>query len=121
MVKLICHGCGDEKNPSVAPKEFVCSICGAVNIVPVLSGTHPEACGCLPPTSFEWRLPLGVNTDPMGVKHYKTAQNTEMTKEEFINAFGCDPDIVLERMRELGIEGQEGFVNLSTLGKKKVK
>lgn len=99
MVLLKCHNCGSERETDNPPKEFVCRICGAVNVIPLTDGTAGEAAGCLPPTSFEWTLPAGVLTDAVGRKIYVTAQGSQMTKEEYIDAFGLDPEIALIYMR----------------------
>ena len=119
MVKLKCHNCGREIEVETPPKEFVCT-CGAVNVVPTFDGTGDAACTCLVPTGFEWQEPAGVKAGPGG-KIYITAQGTEMTKDEYIKAFKLDPDLALAYMRELGREGKEGYTNVSTLGKKKVR
>lgn len=118
MKTLICHGCGSEKKVYIFPREFCCKDCGAVNVVPLGEGTSNEPIGCIPPKGFEWTLPAGVKADPTDKKIYITAQGSEMTKKEFMDVFGCDPDIMRTAMRKLGIEGVEGFKNLSTLGKK---
>jgi hypothetical protein len=121
MVILRCHGCGSEKEVSTAPKEYVCRDCGCVNVV-VQDTSAPEACGCIPPAAWMgWNLPAGVHQDPMGTLWYVTAQGTEMTAQEFIEAFGFDPAVAHERMLKLGREGIPGFENLSTLGKRKAK
>lgn len=117
MVVLICHGCGSEKEVSQPPKEFICGECGAVNVVP-RDMSNPDACGCLSPTGFEWCLPAGVVESVSGQKIYTTAQGTKMSREEFVKTFGVDPEIMLARMRKLGIEGKPGFYNTSSLGTK---
>lgn len=111
MVTLRCHGCGREAKTDNPPKEFVCKVCGAVNVVLQIAETSSEACGCLPPTGFEWTLPAGMKEGPGG-RIYITAQGTEMTKQEYIDAFGLDPDIAREWMRKMGRDGKKGFVKL---------
>jgi hypothetical protein len=116
MVILKCHGCGREAKTDRPPKEFVCKVCGAVNVVPD-TDTASEACGCLPPRGFEWTLPAGVKERPDG-KIFITAQGTEMSKAEYIEAFGIDPEVAKAWMEKMGHEGKPGFKNLSTLGRK---
>jgi len=99
MVTLKCHNCGSERETDSPPKEFVCRICGAVNVVPLTDGTYDEAAGCIPPTSFEWKLPAGCKETALGEKIFITAQGTEMSKKEYIDAFGLDPEIALGYMR----------------------
>jgi len=94
--------------------------CGAVNKVPEGDGTSLAPLGCIPPTGFEWKLPSGKQTDPSGKTIYITAQGSMMSKAEFIDTFGCDPDIMLRKMREMGVNGVKGYRNLSRLGRLKV-
>lgn len=95
---LKCHNCGSEKEPVTVPKEFVCKVCGAVNVVMLNDGTADSAGGCIAPTGFEWTLPAGKLDGPAGTI-YVTAQGTHMTKVEYIETFGLDPDIALAYMR----------------------
>lgn len=98
-MKLKCHNCGAGVEFSTAPKEFVCPVCGAVNVVPVYTGVSDEELGCLAPTGFEWTLPTGKNGNPITGFEYVTAQGTHMTREEYIQTFGVDPEIALQYMR----------------------
>lgn len=98
MVTLKCHNCGSESDFGAKPKEFKCLVCGAVNVVPLTDGAADQACGCIAPTGFEWTLPAGKLSGPAGTI-YVTAQGSHMTKAEYIEAFGLDPDIALEYMR----------------------
>lgn len=117
LVKLKCHGCGREVEVEKAPKEFVCSDCGCVNIVPIVTDSD-EPLGCIPPTGFEWTLPSGVLEGPQG-KIFETAQGSHMSKQEYIDAFGFDPELAIEWERKMGREGKPGYFNSSTLGRKK--
>ena len=99
MVTLKCHNCGSEKETDKPPKEFVCKVCGGVNVVPLTDGTADQACGCLAPDGFEWTLPAGKKTSAVGETVYITAQGSMMTKSEYIEAFGLDPEIALAYMR----------------------
>lgn len=122
MTKILkCHGCGSVKETDKNPKRFVCNNCGAVQDVPITgAGTFEAPLTCLFPTGFEWTLPSGKVVDPSGKVMYKDAEGNQMTKIEFIDTFGCDPDIMLRKMREMGVKGVKGYKNLSTLGKLKV-
>ena len=122
MVKLKCHGCGREAETDNPPKEFVCKICGCVNLVPDFDGTSDEVCGCIAPKGFEWTLPAGIFMNAAtGEVTVVTAQGTPMTTKEFIETFGFDPVIACKRMHDLGMNGLPGYYNLSTLGQKKAK
>jgi len=118
LLKLKCHGCGEEKETELRPKEFVCKNCGAVNVVEYSDRSSEDSAGCIPPTGFEWTLPAGILEGPMG-KIYVTAQGSHMSKEEYIDAFGLDPEITRDWMKKMGTEGKPGFFNTSTLGKRK--
>lgn len=123
MVKAKCGKCGAIKSFEVLPKKFCCSICGILNTPqPNTVGTGEQACECLLPTSFEWKLPVGEAGSATGEIKYLTADDaTALTREEWVNAFGYDPVIVRRNMKRLGKDGVEGYVNLSTLGKKRAK
>ena len=99
MVILKCHNCGSKKETDSPPKEFVCKICGGVNVVALTDGTADQAGGCIAPTGFEWTLPAGKKTTAVGKTMYITAQGSEMSKAEYIEAFGLDPEIALAYMR----------------------
>jgi hypothetical protein len=115
MVTLRCHGCGREAKAEKLPKEFICKVCGAVNVVPQNAESAIDAAGCLPPKSFEWTLPAGFKEGPAG-KIFVTAQGSEMTKQEYIEAFGIDPEIALIWMKKMRSEGKSGFTKIG--GKK---
>lgn len=119
MVTLKCANCGETTELSLMPKKFVCPVCGVLNTPQSENaGTGDEACGCILPTGFEWKLPVGVFETPSG-KLYATADDgTKLTKAEWIAAFGSDPDILKEWMTKMGKEGADGFKNLSTLRQK---
>jgi phage FluMu protein Com len=119
MVNLKCAGCGKEWSQDHVPsKIFICPRCGAVNNVEwETAGTGEQACGCLLPTGFEWKLPAGEFQTPFGLE-YTTANGDRMTRLEWIEDFGCDPKVLWENMKKYGKEGIPGFVNLSTLGRK---
>lgn len=119
MVNLKCAGCGKEWTQDKIPsKKFICPVCGALNtVLSDLSGTGDQACGCLLPTSFEWKLPAGEFQTPFGLE-YTTADGDRMTRLEWIDDFGCDPKVLWQNMKTYGKEGIPGFANLSTLGRK---
>lgn len=96
---LKCHNCGTEMDFQSVPKEFVCSVCGAVNVVPQVPEASDEPLSCLAPTGFEWRLPAGKIWNPILGYRYVTAQGTQMTREEYLAEFKIDPEAALEYMR----------------------
>jgi hypothetical protein len=123
MVKLKCAGCGEITMLPAMPKKFLCKSCGAPNTpLPETYGTGAEACSCLLPTGFEWRLPGGVIGEGDNLM-YSTPDdpNCYLTRIEWIEVYGYDPKAKLADMRRRGKEGEPGFVNLSTLGKGRVK
>ncbi|MCX8207422.1 MAG: hypothetical protein N3G75_06280 [Methanothrix sp.] len=96
---LKCHNCGSEADFKIMPKEFVCSVCGAVNVVPQISEAADEPLSCLAPTGFEWQLPAGKIGNPVFGFKYITAQGTQMTREEYLATFKIDPEVALQFMR----------------------
>lgn len=84
------------------------------------AGSGDQACGCLLPITPEWTLPAGVTTSADGTTLYHTADDgTGLTRVEWIEMKGVDPVVTLAKMRDLGENGVPGYVNLSTLGKKR--
>jgi hypothetical protein len=111
--------CVVEFNEDDIPVKFVCPKCGIVNTPDNdLMGSGDSAGGCLQPEGFEWRLPVGVFDTPEGTKYATADDGTLLTREEWRKIFGSDPVIAKAWMREMGIKGKPGYVNLSTLGRK---
>lgn len=101
-------------------KKFLCNDCGCVNTPQKENaGSGEEACGCLLPTGFAWRLPSGEFETPEGTMYSTADDGTMLTRDEWIAAFGSDPAILKAWMRKMGREGKSGFKNVSTLGAKK--
>ena len=120
--KFECANCEAITDFPVRPKKFVCSTCGALNTPRSENvGTGSQACGCILPTSFEWRLPAGEFDTPEGLLFSTADDGEKLTLQEWIEAFGSDPRIARAWMKKMGIEGKPGHVNLSTLGKRKAK
>lgn len=123
MVYAKCAKCGVEQPFAKLPKKFCCPECGILNTpVPDTFGTGDQACGCLLPESFEWKLPSGKISSSAGEVFYTTADDaTKLTRVEWIDAFGFDPEVVLRVMRENSKASHNGITGLSIIGKKKVK
>jgi hypothetical protein len=122
FVKCANSRCGEVTELPRIPKKFICPKCGVLN-TPQTEGFEfgDEACGCLLPTGFEWKLPAGRIQSPLGDMYITADDGTVLTRLEWIEIYGYDPKIALDTMRKLGAEGVPGYVNLSTLGKKKQK
>jgi len=120
LTHLTCHGCGRTIDTELKPKEFVCNLCGAVNVVKYVEEGGLTAASCIPPTGFEWKEPSGVLEGPSG-KIFVSAQGTYMTKKEWMEAYGVDPEINLTWMRNMGKTGKEGYANMSTMADRKGK
>jgi len=95
-MELTCHNCGNVINVDEAPQQYICKVCGAINVVEIKCRRN----WMHPPTSFEWVLPAGVMVDAIGRKTYVTADGRYMTKDRYMDEFGFDPDIALENMRK---------------------
>lgn len=121
MVDLKCAGCGEITTLPVMPKKFLCRFCGAPNTPqPSTVGTGAEACSCILPTSFEWKMPSGVIGEGDNLM-YSTPDDPGcyLTRYEWIEVYGYDPKAKLEEMRRRGKEGVPGYFNCSTLGRKR--
>lgn len=118
MVQLKCANsrCGSITELPAMPKKFICSQCGVLNTPHSENvGSGSEACGCILPTSFEWKLPVGCIGDPDNPMYITADDGTALTRLEWIGIFGYDPKIKLAAMRKRGEDGVPGFVNLSRL------
>lgn len=124
-MKAKCANCGtvSDELPEET-KGFICKNCGAMNIPQSEdAGSGDEACGCIIPTGAEWRLPSGefkvfpTSENPEGLE-YTTAEGKRFTLREWIRDFKTDPRIAREWMKNNG-KGVDGFVNVSTLGRKR--
>ncbi len=117
MVDLKCAGCGEITTLPAMPKKFLCRSCGAPNTpMPENYGTSDQACGCILPTGFEWKKPVGVIGDEPNLMYITPDRGEPLTRSEWIECYGNDPKPELEKMRKRGKEGTPGFKNLSTLG-----
>ncbi len=122
MVQLKCAGCGEITDLPAMPKKFICKYCGAPNTpVPETYGTSDQACGCILPTGFEWKLPagcIGTEENPM---YISPDDGIPLTRIEWIEIYGYDPKAKLAEMRRRGEEDVPGFFNTSSLGKRRAK
>lgn len=98
-MQLKCAACGAKGETNNPPKEFICSICGCVNVTVIKEEGAIQACGCLLPTSFEWTMPAGENGNPIVGYWYQSPSGTKMTRDEWIEAYHVDPHICLVWMR----------------------
>lgn len=120
MTDYKCHNCPHTAKLPAGTKEWVCSNCGCVNVVPNFDGTASQACTCLaPPQWAGWDLPAGDHMDAIGRVWFKTASGTWLKEDDYTRQLGINPRIAQEAMRRLGREGVEGYFNCSTLGKRK--
>lgn len=120
MKKFRCANCEFLSEFDKAPKKFICQKCGVLN-TPALenAGTGDQAAGCLLPTGFEWKLPVGRIKTPTHELYITPDDGTQLTRLEWIEIFGYDPKIVWEKMRESNTGRPEWVKNLSTLGRRR--
>jgi hypothetical protein len=119
-VQLKCAGCGFINELPAMPKKFLCKNCGAPNTPqPEGAGFADEACGCILPLGFEWKLPVGVIGEGDNLMYITPDGGEPLTRIEWIESYGYDPKAKLAEMRRRGEEGVPGFANLSTLGRRK--
>jgi hypothetical protein len=120
-VDLKCAGCGEITTLPAMPKKFICKFCGAPNTpIPETYGTSDQACGCILPTSFEWKLPAGTIGEDDNIMYISPDDGVALTRIEWIEIYGFDPKPKLEEMRRRGREGVPGYKNVSTLGEGKL-
>ena len=68
MTPYKCANCEKITELPDVIKKFVCPVCGVLNTPRrENAGTGDEACCCLLPTGFEWRLPAGEFETPNGI------------------------------------------------------
>ncbi len=122
MVQLKCAGCGEITDLPAMPRKFICKYCGAPNTpVPETYGTSDQACGCILPTGFEWKLPAGCIGTEESPMYISPDDAVPLTRIEWIEIYGYDPKAKLAEMRRRGKDDVPGFVNLSTLAKRRAK
>jgi hypothetical protein len=119
--KYLCCRCGFQivfDNPG--PDKTICSICGAVNLLPE-EDPGTDWLHCITPTSFEWNMTSGVMGPDVPMKEengktwidydglvaipmtarviYTTATGDQMARADWIRQRGVDPAIELKNMR----------------------
>lgn len=104
-----CHGCGREILIQEDDCEFMCSRCGAKNVVP-REELYDAPLDCIPPTGFEWALPAGRIEPIAGDVIYVTAQGLHLNKENYIRIFGIDPEIAYIKMRKYNAKNKEEYI-----------
>ena len=104
-----CHGCGREIKIKDTDPEFMCSRCGAKNVVPH-EMLYDAPLDCIPPTGFEWALPAGRIEPIAGDIIYVTAQGSHLNKKDYIRIYGIDPEIAYQKMRKSGAKTKEEYL-----------
>jgi hypothetical protein len=101
LVKLACQMCRHDVDLNVPPKKkLVCPECGAINtIITENTSSGPQACGCILPTSFEWKEPDGVIGTPAGDMYVCPDDGQLMSRLDWINEYQCDPKTVWAWMK----------------------
>lgn len=122
--KAKCANCGAiTEFADGLPVKYICSGCGTLNTPkPEDYGSGEEACGCILPKRHEWLLPAGKIGDPRGSLYdsFLTADDgTPIKRTKWIEIYGYDPEVLWQKLRAQGENGVEGYLNLSTLGKRK--
>jgi hypothetical protein len=86
-------------------KKLICFKCGAVNQIEMDKVDElPEDedwLVCEQPERFEWKLPAGKITPVIGDPIYISGSGAQMSREEYIERYGLDPEIALRMMRSM--------------------
>lgn len=87
-------------------KNVICHKCGSVNRLEtdkLFEQTEEEDwLICDQPENFEWRLPAGKITPVIGDPIYITGSGAHLSRNEYIERYGIDPEIALKMMRQMG-------------------
>ena len=96
-----CEVCGTCAGQQCTVK---CPNCGAVNVLPDMSGEGEEVEGdwlaCIEPTGFEWSLPSGKLGNPISGYIYVDAHGKHWSKDGYLAEYKIDPELALEYMRK---------------------
>jgi DNA-directed RNA polymerase subunit RPC12/RpoP len=103
-----CYGCGRTIKIQATDPEFMCSRCGAKNVVPK-EELYDAPLDCIPPTGFEWALPAGKLSPIAGEAIYVTAQGSHLKKKDYIRIYGIDPEIAYQKMRKYNVKSSEEY------------
>ena len=107
--KVHCHGCNRIVEIQDTDPEFMCSRCGAKNVVPH-EMLYDAPLDCIPPTGFEWALPAGRIEPVAGDIIYVTAQGSHLNKKDYIRIYGIDPEIAYQKMRKNNAKTKDEYL-----------
>jgi len=89
-----------EVKGAMVTEKVICPHCGTVSEVDAEEWDPKTGwLKCITPTGFEWILPAGEVTTVTGKVFYVTAEGTWLSKEEYIDRYGLDPEIAYRNMR----------------------
>jgi len=81
-------------------KKFICRNCGAVNQASEEAlASEGDWLECALPTGFEWILPAGKISPIVGDPIYISGNGEHLSREEYLNKYGIDPEIAYRLMR----------------------
>ncbi len=81
-------------------KKFICNNCGTVNVASKEAmASNDDWLKCALPTGFEWILPAGKISPIVGEPIYISGNGEHLSKEEYLNKYGIDPEIAYNLMR----------------------
>ncbi len=89
-------------------KKLICHHCGSVNLLDTqqleadVNQENDDWLECSEPDDFQWRLPAGKITPVVGDPIYITGGGLKLTRGQYIEQYGIDPEIALTMMRGMG-------------------
>ncbi|OPY54131.1 MAG: hypothetical protein A4E49_01176 [Methanosaeta sp. PtaU1.Bin112] len=90
-------------------KKFICNNCGALNVATEADlKSDGDWLKCTLPQGFEWILPAGKITPVIGEAIYISGLGEHLSREEYLNKHGIDPEIAYNLMR-----GNSGYRSAS--------
>ena len=90
-------------------KKFICKNCGALNVASESDiKSDSDWLQCELPQGFEWVLPAGKITPVIGEPIYISGFGEHLSREEYLDKHGIDPEIAYNLMR-----GNSGYMYAS--------
>jgi putative intracellular protease/amidase len=126
MTEAKCANCNgtfdmEKATKSIDSGKIICTICGAVNLMPEAEGGE-DPLPCLKPKGAEWELPAGKKVVGGTAWYMRADGSAEYTRGDWLKLFMVDPEVQYKSMRSnAAANARDDDVDLSTVGKKPTK